>query len=170
MAVTQFHGKGRGQSGKKNAIFCAERETGDMALAGASLSSVTVLTTSSVKWGEPSTLFTEGIRLHSHSHFAITPVLHGRVKQKVGCSESSLLQGTQHSLLGQAGVGQRLTISSRMSTFSRSRLFSSSSCWFRLRKRCSSLRSPRKLPDSWRKEGGQNQIVSQPWLLQTSAS
>lgn len=99
--------------------------------------------------------------LYSHSHFAITPMLHDRVKQKVGCTESSLLQGTQHPLpghphcYGQAGAGQRLTMSSRMSTFSRSRLFSSSSCWFRLRKRCSSLRSPRKPPDSWRKEGSQ---------------
>lgn len=49
-------------------------------------------------------------------------------------------------------VGQRLTMSSRISTFSRRRLFSSSSCWFRLRKRCISLRSPVKLPDSGRKE------------------
>lgn len=112
--------------------------------------------------GEPSPHFTEGIRLYSHSHFAITPVLHNRVKQKVGCPENSLFQGTQNPLLrhphcyGQAGAGQRLTMSSRMSTLSRSRLFSSSSCWFRLRKRCSSLRSSRKPPDSWRKEGGQN--------------
>jgi len=47
-------------------------------------------------------------------------------------------------------------MSSRMSTFSRRRLFSSSSCWFRLRKRCISLRSPVKLTDSGRKERGQS--------------
>lgn len=119
-------------------------------------------------WRGLSPLLIEGIRLYSHSHFATIPVLHGRVKQKGGYSESSLFQGTQHPLLrhphchGQAGVGQRLTMSSRISTFSRSRLFSSSSCWFRLRKRCNSLRSPRKLPDSWRKEGGQNTDCQPP--------
>lgn len=69
---------------------------------------------------------------------------------------STLCSGILTAMGRQEGVGQRLTMSSKISTFSRSRLFSSSSCWFRLRKRCSSLRSPVKLPDSWRKEGGQN--------------
>lgn len=45
-----------------------------------------------------------------------------------------------------------LTMSSRMSTFSRKRLFSSSSCWFRLRRRWASLRStPPLIPVSGRR-------------------
>lgn len=75
---------------------------------------------------------------------------------------NGLLGQSQHPPLGhfrccgQVAAGQRLTMSSRISTFSRRRLFSSSSCWFRLRKRCISLRSPVKLPDSGRQDRGQN--------------